>query len=260
MSNRQKCVLSPPNSHLSPAFSQHINTLLCIGPPQTSPSYCCQHRIFLRDFIRALPPACCYVVEIYPGVFVTQRSSYSKTAPSTQILTFSTLSTSSSSPCPGTTPNPSTTTPQLPRISLVTGGYQFIRDRTNRKRHETHDSCSSIRLLASEIFTRTAVSLPTGMRPLRRHSTTTSGGRYSCCGVLSRVVAMEVSQFVLYFLFLFEQFHHHPELPIGMRLVHALHILLDRISTGIFRMEHSALRGTSSPLPHRVPIRRGLYR
>ena len=69
-----------------------------------------------------------------------------------------------------------------------------------------------------------------------------------------------MSRFVLYFLFFFEQFRHHPELPIGMRLVHTLCILLAQILNGIFRMERSALHGTYSPLLHRVPIRRGLYR
>ena len=67
-----------------------------------------------------------------------------------------------------------------------------------------------------------------------------------------------MSRFVLYFLFLFEQFRHHPELPIGMYSVHALRILLAQISTGIFRMERSAICGTSPPLPHRFPIKRGL--
>ena len=45
-----------------------------------------------------------------------------------------------------------------------------------------------------------------------------------------------------------------------MRLLHALRIILAQISTGIFRMEGSALRGNLSPLFHRVPIRRGMYR
>ena len=111
-----------------------------------------------------------------------------------------------------------------------------------------------------EIFTRTAVSFPTGMQTPRRHYTTTSVGKPISRGALSRFVATEVIQFVLYFLFLFEQFRHHPELPIGMRSVHTLCILLARISTGIFRMKRSALRGTSSPLLHRVPIVCVLYR
>ena len=131
-------------------------------------------------------PVCCCEVEIFPA---TQRISYYKTATSTQILTFSTLAPSSSFPCSDITPNPSTTTPQLPSIALVTGGYRFSRGRTNQKSHETHGSCSSIRPLVSKIFTRTAVSFPTGMQPPRRHSTTTRGGKTSSCGALSRFVA-----------------------------------------------------------------------
>ena len=185
---------------------------------------------------------------------------YSKTSPSTKILLFRTFAPFSSSPYPETNPNPSTATPQLPSITLVTGSYRFSRGRTNRKRHETHESCSFLRPLVSKIFTRTAVSFPTDMRPPRCHSPTTSGGKPSCRGVLSRFVATEMSRFVLYFLFLFEQFQHHPELPIGVRSVHALHILLAQISTWIFRMKRYALRSTTSSLLHRVPIRSGLYR
>ena len=88
------------------------------------------------------PPACRYVVEIFPRGFAMQRGLYSKTVPSSQILTFSTLAPSLLSPCPYTNTNPSTTTPQLPIIALVTGGYQFSCDRTNQKRHETQESCS----------------------------------------------------------------------------------------------------------------------
>ena len=157
-------------------------------------------------------------------------------------------------PCPDTITNPSTTTPQLPSISLVMGGYQFSHRRTNRKRHKTHESCSSIWPLASKIFTRTSVSLPTDMRPLRRHYATTSGGEPSLSVELSRFFATEVSRFILYFLFLFEKFCHHPELPLGMQSIHALCILLARIFTGIFRMKWSALRDMLSPLPHPVPI------
>ena len=94
------------------------------------------------------PPACWYVVKIFPWVFATQCGSFSKKAPSTQILTFSTLAPSSSSPFPDTIPNPYTNTPQLPSIALLTGGYQFSHGIMNWKRHETHESCSSIRLLA----------------------------------------------------------------------------------------------------------------
>ena len=136
----------------------------------------------------------------------------------------------------------------------MTGGYQFSRGRTNQKRHKTHKSCSSIRPVPSKIFTSTAVSLPTDMQPPR------CGVKPSRRGEISRFVATEVIQFVLYFLFLFEIFRHHPELTIGMRLVHDLRILLARILTGIFRMKRSALRGMSSSLLHRIPIRRGLYR
>ena len=64
-----------------------------------------------------------------------------------------------------------------------------------------HESCSSIRPLASKIFIHTAVSFPTDMRPPRYHSATTSRGNYSRCGALIRFFAMEVSRFVLYFLF-----------------------------------------------------------
>ena len=121
----------------------------------------------------------------------------------------------------------------------MTGGYQFSCGRTNRKRHETNKSCSLILTLESKIFTGTAVSFPTVMQLPKCHSATTSGGNPSRRGAPCR--------FVLYFLFLFEQFHHHPELPIGMRSVHSLCILLDQISTGIFRMERSTIRGTLSP-------------
>ena len=138
-------------------------------------------------------PACRYVAKIFPVFFATHRGSCSKTVPFTQILTFHTLKTSSSCPCPDTTRNPSTTTPQLPRIALVTGGYQFSRGRTNRKRHKTHESCISIRPLASKIFTRTVVSFPTGMQPPRRHSATTNRGKPSRRGALSQFVATEVS-------------------------------------------------------------------
>ena len=41
------------------------------------------------------------------------------------------------------------------------------------------------------------------MQPLRRYSSTTSGGKPSCRGALSQFVLMEVFQFVLYFLFFF---------------------------------------------------------
>ena len=58
--------------------------------------------------------------------------------------------------------------------------------------------------MASKIFTRTSVSFPTGMRPTRRHSSTTIGVKPSRCGELSRFVATEVSRFVLYFLFFFQ--------------------------------------------------------
>ena len=138
------------------------------------------------------------------------------------------------------------------------GGYRFSRGRTNRKRHETHESCSSIRPLALKIFTLTSVSFPTVIQPPRRHSTTTIRSNPIRRGMRSRLVATEVSRFFLYIYF--EQFRHHPELPIRMRLVHALRILLDRISTGIFHMVRSALRGTSHPLLLNFPIRRGLYR
>ena len=141
----------------------------------------------------------------------------------------------------------------------MTGGYRFSHGRTNRKRHKMHESCSSIRTLASKIFTLTAVSFSTCMQTPRRHSATTSGGEPSRRGALSQFIATEVSRFVLYFLFLFEQFRHHPEFPIGVRSVHALLIFLAQILTGIFRMERSELRGTSSSLLHRVPIRRVLY-
>ena len=130
-----------------------------------------------------------------------QRGSYYKTASSIQILTFNTLAPFSSSPCPETTPSPYRNNPQLPNIALEMGSYRFSCGRTNRKLYEMHDSCSSIRPLASKLFTRTAVSFPTYMQPLRRHSATTSGGNPSRRGVLSRFVATEVSQFVLYFLF-----------------------------------------------------------
>ena len=129
----------------------------------------------------------------------------------------------------------------------------------NWKRHETQESCSLIRPLVSKIFTCIAVYYPTDMQPPWRHFATTNKGKTSRCGSLSRLVATEVTQFVLYFLFLFEQFHHNPELPIGTRLVHALCIVLARILTRIFRMERSALHATLSPLLHRVPIRCGLY-
>ena len=114
---------------------------------------------FVESSGRPLPMCCCEV-EIFPA---TQRISYYKTATSTQILTFSTLAPSSSFPCSDTAPNPSTTTPQLPSIALVTGGYQFSRVRTNRNRHETQDSCIFIQPLAPKVFTRTAVSFPTCM-------------------------------------------------------------------------------------------------
>ena len=130
----------------------------------------------------------------------------------------------------------------------MSGGYIFIRGIKNQKRHETHESCSLIRPLASKIFTRTAVYFPTDMQTPSRHSATTSRGNSSRRGALRQFVAMEVRLFVLYFLFLFEQFRHHPELPFRMRSVHALPILMDRISTGIFRMERSALCGKLSPL------------
>ena len=132
-----------------------------------------------------------------------QRGSYYKIEPSTHILTFITLDPSLSSPCPNTTPNPSTTTLQLPSIQLVTGGYRFSRGRMNRKRHKTHKSCSSILPFASKILSRTSVSFPTEMRPPRHYSATTSRGKTSRCGALSRFVAIEVSWFVLYFLFFF---------------------------------------------------------
>ena len=220
------------------------NVSLILFPTQDFPSY--------RRPGTPLP--CRYVVEKFPGIFATQRGSYYKIAPSTQILTSSTLAPSLPYPYDDTTPNPSTTTPKLPIIALVTDGYRFSRGRTNRKRHETHDSCSSIWPLASKIFTPTAVSLPTGMRPLRRHYSTTIRGNPSRRGALSRFVATGASRFVLCFLFFFEKFRHHPELLIGMRLVYALHILLARILTGIFRMEWSALSGTSYPLTQSVPI------
>ena len=146
---------------------------------------------------------------------------------------YSTLAPSSSSPWPDTTPDPSTTTSELPSIEWVTGGYWFSCGRTNQKSHETHDSYSLIRPLASKIFTRTAVSFPNGMQPLRRHYATTSVGKPSHRGEQWRFVVTEVSQFILYFLFIFEQFLQHPKLPTGMRLVHALHILLARILTRI---------------------------
>ena len=69
------------------------------------------------------PPCVRYVVEIFPGVFETQRGSYSKKAPSTQILMFRTLAHYSSLHCPDTTHNPSKTIPQFPSIALVTGSY-----------------------------------------------------------------------------------------------------------------------------------------
>ena len=97
------------------------------------------------------------------------------------------------------------------------------------------------------------------MQPPRCHSATISGGKHIRCGALSRFVATEVSRFVLYFLFFFEEFRHHPELHIGIRLVHAFCILLARISTGIFFMGRFVLFGTFSLLLHRIPIQRGLY-
>ena len=133
-------------------------------------------------------------------------------------------------------------------------GRRVIVAAVNQKRHEMHESCRLIRPLASKIFTRTAVSFSTGMRPLRCHSATISGGKPSRRGAISRFVVTEMSQFVLCFLFLFEQSRHHPELPIGMRSVHALCILLARISTWIFRMERSALHSKSSSLPYHVSI------
>ena len=130
-----------------------------------------------------------------------QRGSYSKRAPSTQIMTFSTFTPSPSLPCSDTTPNPSKTTPQLHSIALVMVGYRFSHGRTNWKCHEMHESCSFIETLPSKVFTHTAVSFPTGIRPPRRHSTTTSGSKPSQRGALSQFVATEVNQFVLNFLF-----------------------------------------------------------
>ena len=139
----------------------------------------------------------------FPGGFATQRGSYYKTAPYTQILKFGTLAPSLSFPFPDTTPNPSTTTPQLPSIASVIGGYRFSHGRTNQKCHEMPKIFSSIRLLALKIFTRTSVSFPTDMQPPRSHSTTTRVGKHNRHGALSQFVATEVSQFVLYFLVFF---------------------------------------------------------
>ena len=141
-------------------------------------------------------PAFRYVVKKISGFFSTQCGSYSKIASSTQILTFRTLAPFLSLPCPDTNMNPYTTTPQLPSIALVTGGYQFSRSRTNQKRHKTHDSFSLIWPLATKIFTCTAVSFPTGMQPPRllhrpgggqngiSSSPTRHGGSSSCSYII----------------------------------------------------------------------------
>ena len=146
MSNHRNYVPSPPDYHLSPNFSQHMNTLIFIVPPQTSPKYCF-NTVFSSILSSRRPPYVPTRSQIFPRVFATHHGSYSKKAPSTQIMSFRTLPTSSSSPCPETTMNPSANTPKLPSIALLTGGYRFSRGITNWKRHETHESCSSIRTL-----------------------------------------------------------------------------------------------------------------
>ena len=176
--------LRPVSSRLSPLFRlqpthQHpflhrppSIVFLILFPAQDFPSY----------WHPGSPPACQYVVKHFPEVLATHCGSYSKTSPYNQILTFSTLAPFSLSPCPETTPNPSTTTPQLTIIALVTGGNRFRRRWTNRNSHKMHESCSSIWPLASKIFTHPAVSFPTGMQPPRHRPNTTIGGKPSLCG------------------------------------------------------------------------------
>ena len=189
-----------------------------------------------------------------------QRGSYSKTAPSTHIMTFSTLAPSSSSPCPDITPKPSTTIPQLPNIVLVTGGYRFSRGRTNKNRHETHESCTMIRPLASIIFTRPAISFPTSMQPLRCHSATTDGGKPSGHGALRKFVATEVSRFVLYFCFCLNNSATILNflLGCGTYTLFAYYWPGYQPGSSVWNGLHFVVR--LPPLPHRIPTRHGLYR
>ena len=104
------CVLSPLDSHLS-LPSSNTSTPFFASTPLKCLSHYVSNAVFSFISASGRPPACRYVVKIFLWVFATQRGSYSKTEPSTQIMTFSTLAPSSSLPCPDTTHNNSITNP-----------------------------------------------------------------------------------------------------------------------------------------------------